>query len=98
MDFSYSLNEIEFEWDQRKASANLRKHRVSFEAACESFFDPFLRVVDAGIIEDEPREAVIGMDMNWRLLYVVYVLRDDVVRVISARLAERSERELYEDQ
>jgi uncharacterized DUF497 family protein len=45
MDFSYSLNEIEFEWDQRKASANLRKHRVSFEAACE-FTDDMIELFE----------------------------------------------------
>jgi uncharacterized protein len=84
--------------DSRKAAANFRKHKVSFETACEVFFDPFLHVVDAGIVEGEQREAVIAMTVNWRLLYVVYVERDDVIRVISARLAEGAERELYENQ
>ena len=98
MNVSYILHEIEFEWDSRKAAANLRKHKVSFETACEVFFDPFLHVVDAGIVEGEPREAVIGMTVSWRLLYIVYVEHDDVIRIISARLAEKAERELYENQ
>lgn len=98
MNVSYSLDEIEFEWERRKAAANLLKHRVSFETACEAFFDPFLCVVDAGVSEGEQREAVIGLTVDWRLLYVVYVLRGDVVRIISARLAEKSEREFYENQ
>jgi uncharacterized DUF497 family protein len=55
------FHEIEFEWDDRKARANLRKHKVSFEKACPVFFDPFIRVVDAGIVDGEPRDAVIGM-------------------------------------
>ena len=92
------MHEIRFAWDGRKAAANLRKHKVPFETACEVFFDPFLRVVDAGIVDSEPREAVIGMTVNWRLLYVVYVAQDEVLRIISARPAEKAERELYEDQ
>jgi hypothetical protein len=41
MNVSFGLHEIEFEWDNQKAKANLRKHKPSFEAACEVFFDPF---------------------------------------------------------
>ncbi|MBC7909137.1 MAG: BrnT family toxin [Pyrinomonadaceae bacterium] len=98
MDVSYTIHEIEFEWDSRKAAINLSQHKVSFETACEVFFDPFLHVVDAGLVEGEPREAVIGMAVSWRLLYVVYVERDDTIRIISARPIEKAERELYENQ
>jgi len=98
MDVTYTLHEIGFEWDSRKAAANFRKHKVSFETVCEVFFDPFMRVVDTGVVEGEPREAVIAMTVSWRLLYVVYVERDDVIRIISARPAEKAERELYENQ
>lgn len=97
MDVSYTLHEIGFEWDDRKAAANFRKHKVSFETSCEVFFDPFLHVVDAGV-ESERQDAVIGMAVNWRLLYVVFVEHDEVIRIISARPAEKSERELYENQ
>jgi len=98
VDVGYTLHEIRFKWDERKARTNLRKHRVSFEEACEVFFDPFLRVVDAGIIEGEPREGVIGMTVNWRLLYVVYIAQDDDIRIVSARPTERIERQSYENQ
>ena len=98
MDVSYTLHEIRFEWDERKSKTNLRKHKVLFETACEVFFDPFLRVVDAGIVEGEPREAVIGMTVNWRLLYVVYLESGEVIRLLSARPVEKAERHLYEDQ
>ena len=98
MNVRYTLHEIEFEWDSRKAAANLRKHRVSFETACEVFFDPFLRVVDAGVIGGVRREAVIAMTVSWRPLYVVYVEHGDVIRIISARPAGGAERELYENQ
>ena len=98
MNVSYGLHEIAFEWDDRKARANLRKHKTSFEAACEVFFDPFMHVVDAGIVEGEPRDAVIGMTESWRLLHVVYVEHDEIIRIISARSAEKPERESYENQ
>ena len=99
MNVSHSLHDINFEWDSRKASANLRKHGVSFETACEVFFDPFFRVQDAGLVEGEPREAVIGLTINWRLLYVIYMTRqEDVIRIVSARPATAQERKLYEDQ
>lgn len=92
------LHGIEFVWDNEKAKANRRKHQISFEAACEVFFDPFLRVVDGGTVEGESRDGVIGMTENWRLVYVVYVEHDEIIRLISARRAEKSESELYENQ
>jgi len=98
VDVNRTLHEIKFEWDERKARTNLRKHKVSFEAACEAFFDPFLRVVDAGVVEGEPREAVIGMTATWRLLYVVYVSSGEMIRILSARLVDKTERHLYEEQ
>jgi len=98
VDVSYTLHEIKFEWDERKSKTNIRKHKVSFETACEAFFDPFLRVVNGGIVEGEPREAVIGMTENWRLLYIVYIVGDDVIRIVSARTAEKQERKIYEEQ
>ena len=98
MDVGYTLHEIDFEWDDRKSKTNLRKHKISFETACEVFFDPFLRVIDADTVESEPREAVIGMTKTWRLLCVVFVEREDVIRLLSARSVEKGERTLYENQ
>lgn len=98
MDVRYTLHEIQFEWDEPKAKTNFRKHKVSFETACEVFFDPFIRVVDAGVVDREERAGVIGMTVNWRLLFVVYVERGDAIRLLSARPVEKTERELYENQ
>ncbi len=99
MNVRYTLHDINFEWDSDKAAANLRKHGVSFETACEVFFDPFLRVEDAGVVKGERREAVIGLIVNRRVLFVVYVVQeDDVIRLVSARPATETERKLYEDQ
>ncbi|MGC1378968.1 MAG: BrnT family toxin [Anaerolineales bacterium] len=98
MNVKYSLHNIAFEWDSSKAAANLRKHSVTFELACEAFFDPFVCYLDDEVIEGELRETIIGLSANWQLLYVVYVMRDDMIRLISARLVTNPERETYENQ
>ena len=98
MDNRFRLNEIEFIWDAQKAASNFKKHvGITFELACEAFFDPFLQVVDGGIVEGEVREAILGMTEGWRLLQVVYVMRDDEIRIISARLTTKAERRIYEN-
>ena len=97
MDIRCELNGIMFVWDELKARKNLVKHEIKFEQAIEAFFDPFFRVIDASP-EAESRDAVIGMDTNWNLLYVVHIgIEDDCLRIISARKATRSERQYYED-
>jgi len=98
MNVKYKLHGILFEWDSKKASTNLKDHGISFETAGEVFHDPFVQVVDEEIVDDEEREAVIGMTVDWRLLYVVYVIRQEVVRIISARLVTKAERKSYEEQ
>lgn len=61
MDTHYTLNEINFVWNSRKAASNIKSHKgISFEVAGEAFFDPLLQVLDAGIVEGEQREAIIG--------------------------------------
>ena len=97
MDEHNELKGISFVWDRAKAQRNLSKHGISFEQAAEVFFDPFLRITDASP-EDEARDAVIGMDEDWQLLFVVHLIfQDDQIRIISARKATRLERQCYED-
>jgi len=98
MNVKYSLHNITFEWDNQKAAANLRKHGITFELACDAFFDPFIFYLDDETIDGEIRETIMGLSTNWQLLYVVYVMRDDIIRIISARLATNTERESYENQ
>lgn len=98
MKIEYTLHDIHFEWDSQKASANLQKHGIAFETACEVFHDPFVQVVDEETVDEEVREAVIGMTVDWRLLYVVYVFREETVRIISARLVTKAEKKHYENQ
>lgn len=87
---------IVFEWDANKADLNQRKHGVTFEMACEAFFDPFLRIVDAGLGQPEARQAVIGLDTSWHLLFVVFVEFETGIRIVSARAATAAERRTYE--
>jgi uncharacterized DUF497 family protein len=98
MNVRYTLLEIEFEWDSRKAASNLKKHAVSFEEACEVFFDPFLCALEDKGEAGEPREAVIGLAPDWQMLYVVFVERNGIVRIISAREVSRQEKWQYENQ
>ncbi|MDP5339125.1 MAG: BrnT family toxin [Nodularia sp. (in: cyanobacteria)] len=97
MDVHFLLCSITFVWNAEKAQNNPGKHDgITFEKAAEVFFDPFLVVVDASR-NDEARDAVIGLDRRWNLLYVVHIEPDnDVIRIISARKATRQEREQYE--
>ena len=63
----------------------------------EAFFDPFLRVVDASP-EGEERDAIIGMDERWNLLFVVHIaFEEQSIRIVSARKATRHEWRTYEN-
>ena len=88
---------MRFEWDDAKAAANLRKHRVSFEEATEVFDDPHaFDAYDSEHSDEEARFFIIGLSSR-RMLYVVYAERTgDVVRVISARRANQLQRKIYE--
>lgn len=97
MDVLFLLQGQQFVWDSDKASANISKHGVTFESACQVFFDPFVRLVDA-TDGNEPREAAVGLAEDWTVLFVVHVVRDqDAIRIISARPATPQERRSYED-
>lgn len=88
---------MRFEWDDAKAAANLRKHRVGFDEAAEVFHDPnAFGDYDPGHSDEEARFYIIGLSSR-RLLYVVYAERKrDVLRIISARRADKLEGKIYE--
>jgi uncharacterized protein len=90
MNVTFVLNGITFSWDDEKARINPINHDGI------TFFDPFLVVVDAGR-QGEARDAVIGLDARWNLLYVVHIERSaGGIRIISARKATPQERTEYE--
>jgi uncharacterized DUF497 family protein len=97
MDEQFELHKINFVWDRRKLKLNLAKHHISFEQAAEAFFDPFIKIVDASR-NHEMRDAIIGMDKQWNLLYIVHIaFEEDQIRIISARKVTRSEKDFYEN-
>lgn len=87
-----------FEWDPIKAKSNLWKHRVSFEEAATALLDPLSKTdLDPDHSLKEDRFITIGLSARQRLLIVSYTQCDEVIRLISARLATRNERVIYEE-
>ena len=89
---------MDFEWDPKKASLNVRDHRVTFEEASTAFGD-FLAATfpDPDHSVGEIRLLTFGMSDQGRLLIVSHTERGGVVRIISARRALRAERRIYEE-
>jgi uncharacterized DUF497 family protein len=90
---------VRFEWNDQKALENLEKHGVSFGEATEVFYDPnAIEDYDISHSSEEVRFVIIGMSSR-RLLFVVYAERDaDLVRIVSARKANKAQQNLYERQ
>lgn len=91
---------LAFEWDPRKAAANLRKHGVSFDEASSVFLDDLsVTVPDPDHSDEEERWVTLGISHRQRLLVVVHADRQEPnrVRLISARVADVGERREYEE-
>ena len=92
------MAELRFTWDSRKAAQNLRDHHVSFEEAKTVFIDEHaLLIDDPGHSEEEERLLLLGISFNLRMLVVVHCYResDEIIRIISARKATRTEQRTY---
>ena len=92
---------INFEWDAAKARTNLHKHQISFETALRVFADPFAITKQDRVENCEQRWQTLGVVEGFLLLLVAHTMRDEedgteVVRIISARRADKQERMLYE--
>jgi hypothetical protein len=95
--------QIRFEWDSTKAASNLRKHGVSFEDAIVAFADPFALMTQDRIEGLEQRWQTLGMIGGYLVLLVAHTVGEDddgieIIRIISARAADRKERKRYENQ
>lgn len=89
---------LRFEWDAAKNRANVRRHGVSFEEASSAFLDEHgILIDDPGHSVGEERFVLLGLTSSLRLLVVCHCYRQhtDVVRLISARKADKGEREHY---
>ena len=92
------MSTLRFEWDERKATANAKKHGVSFEEARSVFFDERARLIDdPDHSEDEERYILLGLSSSLRLLLVCHCYRTggNVIRIISARKATAREPKSY---
>jgi len=90
--------DLGFEWDERKNAQNRQKHGISFEEAQTVFLDDHaLLIDDPDDTREEDRFLLLGISANLRTLTVChcYRRRDSVIRIISARRADRSERAEY---
>jgi len=92
------LGNLEFEWDDRKAASNIRKHGVSFVEAATAFLDEHAELIDdVDHSDEEDRIILLGMSRRIRVLLVIHVNRGNRFRIVSARLADSDERRNYED-
>ena len=92
------MSTLRFEWDERKAAANAKKHGVSFEEAKSVFVDERAKLIDdPDHSEDEERFVLLGLSSSLRLLLVChcYRIEGNVIRLISARKATTKESRSY---
>jgi uncharacterized DUF497 family protein len=97
-DESYELQGQRFDWDRDKNLSNIEKHGISFKEAALTFFDPnAIMLADNVHSQNEERFLLIGFSEQYRLLTVChcYMENNDVVRIITARKATKSEEKIY---
>ncbi len=94
------METIQFEWDPNKAIKNLAKHKVSFEEAQTVFNDENARLIfDPDHSESEERFILLGLSHSLKMLVVVHCYKDtdNIIRLISARKATKSEEKQYKE-
>lgn len=92
------MNELRFEWDERKEKANIKKHGVSFNEARTVFYDEnAIQFFDPDHSESEDRFILLGISLKLRILVVCHCFweSETVVRIISARKADGDEENEY---
>lgn len=92
------MKNIFFEWNDKKAKSNLKKHGVSFEEARSVFFDDLaIQFWDDNNSENEDRFLMLGLSNKFRILLVVHCFRESesTIRIISARKATKNEMKEY---
>jgi hypothetical protein len=89
---------LTFEWDEVKAKANFKKHKVSFKEGKTIFNDPFLFTFPDDLhSSNEERFINIGLSANGLILVLTHTHRQDKIRIISCRKATARERKYYEE-
>lgn len=89
---------LQFEWDEKKAHINRRKHGITFEEASTAFADDLSITIDDPLhSDDEDRLILIGQSRQSKTLVVIHVERTNAIRIISARKATKHEQKFYEE-
>ena len=90
---------LRFDWDLAKAAANDKKHGIAFAEAATASGDPLsITVPDLEHSQGEARFILVGLTFRGRLVVVAHAEIDETIRIISARLATRAERQSYEQE
>jgi uncharacterized protein len=92
------MSSLLFEWDERKATANAKKHGITFDEARSVFADERAKLIDdPDHSEDEERFILLGLSSSLRMLVVCHCYRSEanVIRIISARKATAKESRFY---
>lgn len=92
------MDELKFTWDEEKAQTNIKKHGVSFEEAKSAFYDESAIVIyDPDHSQQEDRFILLGISDYSRLLIIYHYYRenDTIIRIISARKANKLEEKQY---
>ncbi len=88
---------IAFEWDQFNQKKIWMKHKVSLEECEEAFFDPAKKIFqDVLHSSTEPRHILLGKTKKQKILFIVFTLRKNRLRIISSRPLNKKEKPLYE--
>lgn len=87
---------MEISWDPEKAISNLKKHGVRFSDAESVLWDPHALSMEDNDSEGEQRFITIGRDTTDQILVVCYTYQGEIIRIISARKADKSEKHQYE--
>ena len=92
------MNHIQFEWDENKDKINKKKHKIAFDEAKTVFYDPAALIIhDPDHSEDEERFLIMGMSQKLKILVVCHCYKenDEIIRIITARKANKDEIEQY---
>ena len=85
-----------YQWDPKKSASNLKKHGIDLADSVGVFEDDWALTIEQQYVQREQRFVTLGMDLLGRVIVVVYAHRNDDIRIISARLATKKERKVYE--
>ena len=92
--YNVRMNELRFEWDQKKGKSNAKKHGVSFEEARTAFYDEHaIQFYDPDHSNEEDRFVLLGLSLKPQVLVVCHCFRESetVIRIVSARKADNDE-------